>query len=117
MDDSKEGAVSAPQCPARTPGETHCADCMRFGNCCCLCGFSMPKEKASGDGDISKLTATDAKAEREHIVEVFPIDMAKLRAWIAAPNGGLALADWRLILEAVEHGGILVRTYPYGTKG
>lgn len=34
-----------PQCRARTPGETHCASCMRSGNCCCLCGFSAPQER------------------------------------------------------------------------
>lgn len=34
-----------PPCRARTSGETHCADCMRSGNRCCLCGTSVPQDR------------------------------------------------------------------------
>lgn len=50
--------------------------------------------------------------DREHIVEVFPQDMDNLRKWLQRPNGALILGN-RLVLEAVEHGGIFVRTQPF----
>lgn len=50
--------------------------------------------------------------DREHIVAVAAKHMDNLRRWLERPNGSFT-AD-RVTLEAVEGGGILVRTQPYG---
>jgi hypothetical protein len=45
----------------------------------------------------------------ERIVQLGADDAARLRAWLARPNGGIKLGS-RLTVEAVEGGGLLVRT-------
>lgn len=52
--------------------------------------------------------------DREHIVSVTPQGLRALRAWLRDPNGGLNLG--RVTFEAVENGGIWVRTQPYRYK-
>lgn len=47
----------------------------------------------------------------EHIVKVQPRDMEALRAWLVRPNGSHGRG--RVTFEAVEDGGILVRTQPF----
>ncbi len=58
--------------------------------------------------------ASEKNQDREHIVEVFPNDMERLRKWLSAPNGSLSLD--RVTLESVTHGGIFIRTSPYGQQ-
>jgi hypothetical protein len=50
---------------------------------------------------------------REHIVKVGARDVDRMREWLERPNG--ALTGARYTLEAVEDGGILIRTMPYGS--
>lgn len=45
----------------------------------------------------------------ERIVQLSAEEAARLRAWLAAPNGGIRLGP-RLTVEAVEGGGLLVRS-------
>lgn len=52
--------------------------------------------------------------DREHIVPVAAKHMDNLRRWLERPNGSFT-AD-RVTLEAVEGGGILVRTQPFGGR-
>lgn len=47
----------------------------------------------------------------EHIVELSPEQRRVLSLWLNAPNGGCVIG--RVTFEAVEGGGILVRTEPY----
>jgi len=49
----------------------------------------------------------------EHIVELFSRDMPALRQWLQNPNGAFCDAGPRITLEAVQGGGILVRTRPF----
>lgn len=63
------------------------------------------------DRIAAALKDADRQRDREHVVEVFPRDMPALRRWLASPNGALRLC--RVTFEAVEHGGILVRTDPF----
>ncbi|MFG3014326.1 hypothetical protein ACGFZB_28685 [Streptomyces cinerochromogenes] len=53
--------------------------------------------------------------DREHIVEIYLRDMEALREWVVRPNGSHTVND-RVCFEAVEHGGIWVRTQPYRYK-
>jgi hypothetical protein len=50
--------------------------------------------------------------DREHIVKVQPRDMAALRQWLERPNGAHGRLESRVTFEAVEDGGIWVRTRP-----
>ena len=52
------------------------------------------------------------KQNEEHIVQVPVAKMAEIRKWMENPNGALRI-DSRLVLEAVEGGGILIRTQPF----
>lgn len=52
--------------------------------------------------------------DREHIVTVPASRMDDLRKWLEWPNGGIRIG--RVCFEAVENGGILVRTDPYRTE-
>lgn len=54
--------------------------------------------------------APSATPDREHIVTVPPGEMDGLRAWLERPNGAHVIG--RVTLEAVDDGGILVRTMP-----
>lgn len=56
--------------------------------------------------------AVDRALSREHIVQVSAADTARLREWIQSPNGSFVGA--RYAVEAVEGGGVLVRTLPHG---
>ena len=47
----------------------------------------------------------------EHITELNPGGVDKLRAWLVRPSGSLSMG--RVTFEAVEGGGILVRSRPY----
>ena len=47
----------------------------------------------------------------EHITELNPGGVDKLRGWLVRPNGSLTMG--RVTFEAVEGGGVLVRTLPY----
>jgi len=47
----------------------------------------------------------------EHVVDIHPRDMWALRAWLVRPNGSHNIG--RVTFEAVENGGIMVRTRPY----
>lgn len=51
------------------------------------------------------------QARREHLVDVPYRHMANLRAWLERPNGSHNIG--RVTFEAVEGGGVLVRTLPY----
>jgi hypothetical protein len=51
----------------------------------------------------------------EHICELSYRDKEALREFLVRPNGAWISSDpgWRVTVEAVEHGGVLVRTQPY----
>jgi len=51
----------------------------------------------------------------EHNVQLNREQAAKLRAWLATPNGSCSLGD-RLTVESVEGGGLLVRTRPWRVR-
>lgn len=46
----------------------------------------------------------------EHIARVFNKDMDRLREWLKRPNGSFIVDSGQLVIDAVEDGGILVRT-------
>lgn len=50
-------------------------------------------------------------ADREHLTELNPCGVDRLREWLARPDGALSMG--RVTFEAVAGGGILVRTKPY----
>jgi hypothetical protein len=50
--------------------------------------------------------------DREHVVELSRAQVARLISWLQASNGSLTLGP-RLSVNAVEGGGVLVRTEPY----
>jgi hypothetical protein len=53
-------------------------------------------------------------APGEHIVQMSARDARLLEAWLKRPNGSLRLhSAWRVTFEAVQGGGVLVRTLPY----
>lgn len=52
----------------------------------------------------------------EHIVTIGSAERERLLAWLAAPSGSLRLNE-RLCYEAVEGGGVMVRTEPWKPKG
>jgi len=49
--------------------------------------------------------------DREHIVQLNREETQRLRTWLERLNGGISLG--RSTFEAVEGGGILVRTKPF----
>lgn len=52
--------------------------------------------------------------DREHVIQLNAAQTADLRAWLARPNGSLTDGfNGRMTMDAVEGGGILVRTRPY----
>lgn len=51
--------------------------------------------------------------DRQHLVDVPARSMDALREWLARPNGSFMAG--RVSFDAVEGGGILIRTRPYGT--
>jgi hypothetical protein len=51
------------------------------------------------------------REDREYVIQLSARQVARLRAWLEFPNGGLPLD--RVTFEAVEGGGILVRSDPY----
>lgn len=53
-------------------------------------------------------------AQREHIVQLNNNDRMKLLEWMKSPNGSHRIG--RVNFEAVEGGGLLVRTDPYGVE-
>ncbi|MCW2929942.1 MAG: hypothetical protein JWM19_904 [Actinomycetia bacterium] len=56
--------------------------------------------------------------DREHVVRVGPQAAARLRAWLASPNRSLGGEGFeRIRVEAVDGGGLLVRTMPYQASG
>jgi hypothetical protein len=55
--------------------------------------------------------ARPVKNDRDHIVEIHPSNVAKLRDWLQSPNGACIFKG--VIFEAVVGGGVLVRTSPY----
>lgn len=46
----------------------------------------------------------------EHVAWVRRKDLYRLRKWMEAPNGSFTVDNSRVTFEAVEDGGILVRT-------
>ena len=52
---------------------------------------------------------------REHVVPLNRNDATRLAAFATRPNGAMRLAD-RLTIEAVEGGGLLIRTLPVGLR-
>lgn len=48
---------------------------------------------------------------REHVAQLTPAERAALLEWLEHPNGSLSMG--RVTFEAVENGGLLVRTEPY----
>lgn len=54
---------------------------------------------------------TEIIPDREHIVQLNNEELIKLRKWLEFPNGGFHLKC--VTFEAVENGGLLVRTQPY----
>ena len=63
------------------------------------------------DNELRKRDAR-VRADREHIVQINRADAVKLSAFATKPNGALALGN-RLTVEAVEGGGLLIRTAPF----
>lgn len=55
-------------------------------------------------------------APTEHIVTISSEDRERLLKWLAAPNGTLSAAG-RIRFEAVESGGVMVRTEPWKPGG
>jgi hypothetical protein len=53
--------------------------------------------------------------DREHIWQVNATDTAKVREWIARPNGACTVANWNVTFESCG-GGMLVRTARYRYK-
>jgi hypothetical protein len=54
-------------------------------------------------------------APGEHIVQISARDVDLLRSWLEWPNGsfGVGKRKDRVTFEAVQGGGVLVRTLPY----
>lgn len=50
--------------------------------------------------------------DREHLVQLSASQTFTFRRWLEFPNGSLSL-DRRFSVNAVEGGGILIRTQPY----
>lgn len=53
-------------------------------------------------------------APGERIVQMSARDTDLLRSWLEWPNGSFSAGRGRVTFEAVEGGGVLVRTLPYG---
>lgn len=54
------------------------------------------------------------KRDREHVVQTSAADARKLQEFLNHPNGCCILGqDGRAVIEAVEDGGVLVRTEPF----
>jgi hypothetical protein len=53
------------------------------------------------------------KVEREYMVQISRADAIKLSAFATNANGSMNLGN-RLTVEAVENGGLLIRTKPVG---
>ena len=53
--------------------------------------------------------------DREHIVDLNAAEVARLREWLARPNGSHGRG--RVHFNAVEGGGVMVRTHPYRYRG
>ena len=51
--------------------------------------------------------------DREHIVQLSRADAIKLSVFATKPNGSIRMGK-RLTVEAVEGGGLLIRTKPVG---
>ncbi len=83
-------------------------------------GGSVVAELREGDqGRVADLLVTVHRAtlarvvpDRDHLVRISPGETVHLSEWMLRPNGSISLGD-RLAVNAVEGGGILVRTQPY----
>jgi hypothetical protein len=56
------------------------------------------------------------REDSEHIVQLNSRETQALREWLRAPNGSHISANWRVTFDAVENGGLLVRTQPYSCR-
>lgn len=65
---------------------------------------------------VEALRPAVTRPEREYIVQIGRADAIKLSAFATNPNGSMRLGN-RLTIEAVEGGGLLVRTKPVGYYG
>lgn len=73
---------------------------------------------ADADGLVERISTAIRKhwqKDREHIVQVPAHAVPTLRRWLESPNGAHTPFQ-RLTVEAVQGGGILVRTKPYGER-
>jgi hypothetical protein len=68
-------------------------------------------DKLRGDIAARVRSLVAGALQHEHQVQVTAADSARLTAWLRHPTGGLYLG--RACFEAVEGGGILVRTRPW----
>lgn len=64
---------------------------------------------------MSENEPSDMRCDREHIVQLNSRQVDALRVWLRSPNGCHCPLD-RVTFEAVENGGLLVRTQPYTYK-
>lgn len=52
----------------------------------------------------------------EHVITISSAEREKLLAWLGRPNGSLGVAA-RVTFEAVEGGGVMIRTRPWKPGG
>lgn len=65
-----------------------------------------------GDWARRLIEVAPRERQREHIAELSRGERMGLLSWLQAPNGGCTLGQPGVTFEAVEGGGILVRTRP-----
>lgn len=65
------------------------------------------------DGKVVDSAGRRMFPDRAHWVDIRYPDMARLRKWMERPNGSFIATGWRVVFDAVEGGGIAVRTDPY----
>lgn len=94
--------------------------CLRVDECTCGSG-QPPHQDDCGYEPVAPIdtrrhdTVTSLDRRPEYIVQVGRSRMDQLREWLKRPNGSLWVND-RLTIEAVEDGGIVVRSQPYRSR-
>ncbi len=75
----------------------------------------MDLHRAEAERLVDEVLKEDRRGfipDREHIVDIYYRDMAELRTWMERPNGAHVVSD-RVSFEAVEGGGVWIRTKPF----
>lgn len=70
------------------------------------------REMLEGTNYEVSFTARD----REHIVQMSSHETQKLREWLAHPSGSFSSSTGDVAFDAVQGGGVLVRTQPYAAR-